>query len=67
VEQELLTLLKHLSSPLVYSADCVVRFLVFSVVFSKSFVLLANFCLSFDLRLDYLFGIFKLFLLIITI
>ena len=61
MEQELPTLLEHLSSPLVFSEVHVARSLVLCVYL---FVLLYFFfrplcCLSFDF--DYLFGILKLF------
>jgi hypothetical protein len=72
--QEVLIVPEHLSSPVVFSGTRVTRFVVFSVVFCRSvFVLLSVFfwslyCLSFiDLLLlitsDYLFVIFKLFLM----
>jgi hypothetical protein len=57
VEQELLTLMKHMSSPPVCSGVRVDWSLVFCVVFCRSlFVLLSFFfwplcCLSFDLRI----------------
>ena len=58
VEQELLTLPEHLSSPPIFSGVRVARFLIFCVVFCKPlFVLILFFflwplhCLSFDLRL----------------
>ena len=57
VEQELLTLMEHMSSPPVFSGVRVDWSLVFCVVFCRSlFVLLSFFfwplcCLSFDLRI----------------
>ena len=63
VEQELITLTEHMSSPLVVSVIRVVRYLFYCVVFCKLlFVILWLFCLSISyLRLViYPFGIFKL-------
>jgi len=58
VEQELLTLQEHLSSPQIFSGDHVTQSLVFCVMFCRAlFVLMSYFiwslrCLSFfDLRL----------------
>jgi len=48
VEQELLTLPEHLSSPPVFSSVCVARSLVFCVVFCISLFVLLSF-ISFDL------------------
>jgi hypothetical protein len=69
VEQELLTLPEHLSSPPVFSGVRVARYLVFSVVFCR--LLLVHFLLFIMTRIlllltdsDYTFGIFKLFLLL---
>jgi hypothetical protein len=70
VEQELLTLLEHLSSPLVFSGVLVTRSLVFCVMFCKplcvhlSVFLLAIvlFVLLWFMDSDYPFDIFKLFL-----
>jgi hypothetical protein len=67
VEQELLTLMEHMSSPLVYSGVRVARSLVFCVMFCRSLFIhfLLAIVLSALLRFttsDYPFGIFKLFL-----
>ena len=54
VEQKVLALPKHPSSPNVFSGVRVARFLVFCVLFSRSLFIiffLALHCLSFDLRL----------------
>ena len=73
VEQELLTLLVHLSSSPVYSGVRVTRSLVLCVIFCRSLFLLLLFLLAILLSVlrymdsDYPFGIFKLFLLNITI
>jgi hypothetical protein len=64
VEQELLTLPDHLSSPPVFSGVRVARSVVFCVVFCRSLFVLLAIVLS-VLRFtdsDYPFGIFKLFL-----
>jgi hypothetical protein len=52
VEQELLTFLEHLTSPLVFSGVCVAWYLVFCVDHCLSFCpFWTLYCLSFDLRL----------------
>ena len=66
VEQELLTIPEHMSSPSVFSGVCVARSLVFCVVFCR--LLFVLFSLSLVIELSalrftdsyyYLFGIFK--------
>ena len=65
VEQEQLTCQEHSRSPLVFSGVHVAQFLVFCVVFCRSFFLLAFYCLVlWFTTFDYPFGIFKLFFLI---
>ena len=64
MEQELLTFLEHLSSPLDFGGVCVTQSLVLCMFFRSLFVLLAI-TLSVLLRYtdsDYPFGIFKPFL-----
>jgi hypothetical protein len=65
VEQELLTLPRHLGSPPVFSGVHVARFLVFCIVFCGSMFVLFLLAIVLSVRLpftisDYLFGIFKL-------
>jgi hypothetical protein len=66
VEQELLTLPKHLSSPLVFSGVCVTQSLVFCVIFCLPFFVFIFICSAIVLSVlqimasDYSFGIFKI-------
>ena len=67
VEQELLTLPEHQCSPQVFSGIRFVHFLVFCVMFCRSFLVLfllaiCAVCPSSITASDYPFGIFKLFL-----
>lgn len=69
VEQELLTILEHLSSPPVLSGVFVTQSLVFCVVFCRSIFVFLCFILAIVLSVilrctasDYPSGIFKLFL-----
>ena len=68
VEQELLTLLEHLSLPPVFSGVCVIRSLVLCVCFVDRCLSFVLFLLTIVLSVlrftdsDYPFGIFKLFL-----
>ena len=71
VEQELLTLPKHLSSPSIFSGVCVTRSLfyvyVLQIVVWHLVLFLLSIVLSVLLRLtdsDYPFGIFKLFFIV---
>ena len=67
VEQELLTFLEHLTSPLVFSGVCVAWYLVFCVMFCRSLFVLLSFLaivlsvLQFTAS-DCPFGIFKTFI-----
>jgi len=70
VEQELLTILEHLSSPPVLSGVFVTQSLVFCVVFCRSIFVFLCFILAIVLYVilrstasDYPSGIFKLFLI----
>ena len=63
VEQELITLLEHLSSILVFIGVCVAQSLIFCVVFYRSLFVLFLLAIVFSvLDSDYPFGISKLFL-----
>ena len=72
VEQKLLTLPKHLSSPPVFSGIRVTRSLVLSVMFCRSLFVLFLLAIVLSVFLlftdsDYPFGIFKLFLNLIIL
>ena len=68
VEQELLTILEHLSSPPVFSGVCVTRSLVLCVCFVDRCLSFCTFSFGHCVVCsDYPFGIFKLFLIVFLI